>query len=55
MGRVFDDLIAALHVQPERRWRAVTLCLADHLSSGLAIGVGFAIVHAFAVSGRPSY
>ena len=47
MGRVFDDLIAALHVQPERRWRAVTLCLADHLSSGLAIGVGFAIVHAF--------
>ncbi|WP_292314420.1 hypothetical protein [Mesorhizobium sp.] len=51
MEAIFDDIAAALRTRPARlreRYGALALRLAESLATGLAIGVGFAIVHAFA-------
>ncbi|WP_156913654.1 hypothetical protein [Mesorhizobium sp. WSM3224] len=51
MEAIFDDLSSALRAPPARlraRYGAIVLRLAESLATGLAIGVGFAIVHAFA-------
>ncbi|WP_179294623.1 hypothetical protein [Mesorhizobium sp. WSM3879] len=51
MEHAFDDIAAALRASPARlrdRYGAFVLRLAESLATGLAIGVGFAIVHAFA-------
>ncbi|WP_189407059.1 hypothetical protein [Mesorhizobium sp. M1A.F.Ca.ET.072.01.1.1] len=51
MENALDDLARILKT-PQRRLRdrygAIVLRLAESLASGLAIGVGFALVHAFA-------
>ena len=50
MERVFDDIAAALRAPQTTlrdRYRTFVLRLAESLATGLAIGVGFAIVHAF--------
>ncbi|CDX29015.1 conserved hypothetical protein [Mesorhizobium sp. SOD10] len=51
MEAIFDDIAAALRAPPARfpaRYGAFVLRMAESLATGLAIGVGFAIVHAFA-------
>lgn len=51
MEHAFDDIAAALRASPARlrdRYGAIVLRLAEGLATGLAIGVGFAIVHAVA-------
>lgn len=51
MERAFDDIAAALRTPPARlpiSYGAFVQRMAESLCTGLAIGVGFAIVHAFA-------
>ncbi|MBZ9760326.1 hypothetical protein LB553_05480 [Mesorhizobium sp. CA8] len=51
MEHALDDLARILKTRPERlrdRYGALALRLAESLATGLAIGVGFAIVHALA-------
>lgn len=51
MDTVFDDISSALREPRTDVWgkvRAVALDAAGKFFTGIAIGVGFAIVHAFA-------
>lgn len=51
METVFDDLSSALRQPRTEAWakaRVIAIDLAGKLFTGLAIGIGFAIVHAFA-------
>lgn len=51
MDTLFDDLSSALREPRTDAWakvRVIALDLAGKLFTGAAIGVGFAIVHAFA-------
>ncbi|WP_292197583.1 hypothetical protein [Mesorhizobium sp.] len=51
MEHALDDLARILKTPQTRLWDrygAFVLRLAESLATGLAIGVGFAIVHAFA-------
>jgi len=50
MERVFDDIAAALKAPQTTlrdRYGAVVLRLVESLATGLAIGVGIALAHAF--------
>lgn len=51
MEHALDDLARILKTPPDRlrdRYGALALRLAESLCAGLAAGIGFAIVHAFA-------
>ncbi|WP_292171763.1 hypothetical protein [Mesorhizobium sp.] len=51
MEAAFDDLARALkapQMSLRERYGAFALRLVESLATGLAVGIGFAIVHAFA-------